>query len=146
MSTAPKVKLLTQPTDVIYSTLFEGDMTWLLPKITSFPIRLFGFFLVVGLFQIFWKYWKRIKVLYSYKLGGDEFQWENKLVPRSGTYLCSMQGNKCRIMTIERRSPPSEKWWIKLQLDFIRFSFLIEIYNSSPLQSYKPYSRSSSQS
>ena len=45
-STTPKVKLLTQPTDVIYSALFKGDTTRLLPNITSFPVRLFGFFLL----------------------------------------------------------------------------------------------------
>ena len=30
--------------DVIYSALFEGDTTRLLPKITSFPVRIFMFF------------------------------------------------------------------------------------------------------
>ena len=53
MSTTPKVKLLTQPTDVIYSALFEGDMTRLLPKITYFPIRLFGFFIFLDFFKYF---------------------------------------------------------------------------------------------
>ena len=37
-----------------------------------------------------------------------------KLVPSSGTYLCSMQGNMCRITTLRGRSPPS-KGVIKLQ-------------------------------
>ena len=27
-------------------------------------------------------------------------KWENKLVPSSGTYLCSMQGHMCRIATL----------------------------------------------
>ena len=59
MSTAPKVKLITQPTDVIYSAMFEGDTTRLLPKITSFPVRLFGFFVVVvGFFKYFEKFEK----------------------------------------------------------------------------------------
>ena len=56
MSIAPKVKLLTQPMDVIYNALFEGDMTRLLPKITSFPIRIFGFF-------IFWTFLDILKSL-----------------------------------------------------------------------------------
>ena len=43
MSTTPKVKLLSQPMDVIYSAPFKGDMTRLLPKITSFPVWIFGF-------------------------------------------------------------------------------------------------------
>ena len=34
---------------------------------------------------------------------------ENKLVPSSGTYLCSMQGNMCRISTLGGRSPPGKK-------------------------------------
>ena len=54
-------------------------------------------------------------MLYSYRLGGDECQWENKLVPSSGTYLCSMQGNMSRITTLEGKSPPGKKWGIKLQ-------------------------------
>ena len=54
-------------------------------------------------------------MLYSYRLGGDKCQGENKLVPSSGTYLCSMQGDMCRIMTLRGKSPPSEKWGIKLQ-------------------------------
>ena len=54
MSIAPKVKLLTQPTDVIYSALFEGDMTQLFPKITSFLVRLFGFLIFfLDFFEIF---------------------------------------------------------------------------------------------
>ena len=54
-------------------------------------------------------------MLYSYRLGGDECQWEKKLVPSNGTYLCSMQGNMCRIKTLGGRSPPGKKWGIKLQ-------------------------------
>ena len=34
---------------------------------------------------------------------------ENKLVPSSGTYLCSMQGYMCRIATLRRESPPGKK-------------------------------------
>ena len=108
MSTNPKFKLLTQPMEVIYSALFEGDMTRLLPKITSFPVWIFGFLIFFVLFQIFWKDLKRIKVLYSYRLGGDECQWANKLVPSSGTYLCSMQGHMCRITTLRGKSSPSK--------------------------------------
>ena len=33
----------------------------------------------------------------------------NKLVPSSGTYLCSMQGNMCRISTLRGRSPPGKR-------------------------------------
>ena len=33
----------------------------------------------------------------------------NKLVPRSETYLCSMQGYMCRISTLGGKSPPSKK-------------------------------------
>ena len=33
---------------------------------------------------------------------------ENKLVPSSGTYLCSMQGYMCRIATLEGKSPPGK--------------------------------------
>ena len=54
-SIAPKFKLLTQPMDVIYSALFEGDRTQKLPKITSFLVHLFGFLIFFGLFQIFKK-------------------------------------------------------------------------------------------
>ena len=108
MSTAPKVKLLTQPTDVIYSALFKGDMNRLLPKITSFLVWLFGFLIFFGLFQIFWKAWKIIKVLYSYRLGGDECQWKNKLVTSSRTCLCWMQGHMCRIVTLRGKSPPGK--------------------------------------
>ena len=48
-------------------------------------------------------------------LGGDECQRESKLVPSSGTYLCSMKGNMCRITTLGGKSPPSKKLGIKLQ-------------------------------
>ena len=34
---------------------------------------------------------------------------ENKLVPISGTYLCSMQGYMCRISTLGGKSPPGKK-------------------------------------
>ena len=34
----------------------------------------------------------------------------NKLVPSSGTYLCSMQGYMCRISTLGGKSPPGKKW------------------------------------
>ena len=43
-STTPKVKLITQPMDVMYSAMFEGDITRLLPKITSFFVWIFMFF------------------------------------------------------------------------------------------------------
>ena len=33
---------------------------------------------------------------------------ENKLVPSSGTYLCSMQGYMCRIAKLGGKSPPSK--------------------------------------
>ena len=32
----------------------------------------------------------------------------NKLVPRSGTYLCSMQGYMCRISTLRGKPPPGK--------------------------------------
>ena len=34
---------------------------------------------------------------------------ENKLVPSSGTYLCSMQGYMCRISTLGGKSPPGKR-------------------------------------
>ena len=43
--------------DVIYSALFEGDMTRLLPNITSFLIWRFGFLI----FLDFFKYLKSLK-------------------------------------------------------------------------------------
>ena len=101
--------------DVIYSTLFEGDTTWLLPKITYISCLTFWFFDFFALFQIFWKYWKRQKVLYSYRLGGDKCQGENKLVLSNETYLCSMQRNMCRITKLGGKFPPSKKWGIKMQ-------------------------------
>ena len=58
MSTAPKVKLLTQTMDVIYSALFEGDKTRMLPKITSFPIRIFGFLIF---FWDFFRYFENLE-------------------------------------------------------------------------------------
>ena len=33
----------------------------------------------------------------------------NKIVPSSGTYLFSMQGHMCRIVTLGGKSPPSKK-------------------------------------
>ena len=48
-------------------------------------------------------------MLYSYRLGGDECQAENKLVPSRGTYLCSMQGNIFKIVTLGGKSPPNKK-------------------------------------
>ena len=33
---------------------------------------------------------------------------EKKLVPSSGTYLCSMQGYTCRIVTLGGKSPPGK--------------------------------------
>ena len=41
--------------DVIYSVLFEGNTTQLLPKITSFLVRLFGFFIFLDFFKYFEK-------------------------------------------------------------------------------------------
>ena len=58
--------------DVIYSALFEGDTTRQLPKITSFLVQIFGFFILFGFFQIVKKLEKGIKLIYSYRLGGDE--------------------------------------------------------------------------
>ena len=71
MSTTPKVILITQPMDVIYSALFEGDVTRQLPKVISFLIRLFMFF------YFFWTFFrlkrlKKNKSDYSIQLGGDE--------------------------------------------------------------------------
>ena len=51
---------ITQPMDVIYSAMFEGDTTRQLPKITSFLVQLFGFLNFFGLFQLFEKLEKRI--------------------------------------------------------------------------------------
>ena len=34
---------------------------------------------------------------------------ENKLVPSSGKYICSMQGYMCRISTLRGKSPPGKK-------------------------------------
>ena len=59
-------------------------------------------------FKYFEKLEKGIKLLYSYKLRGDECQGANKLVPSSGTYLCSMQGHMYRITTLGGKSPPSK--------------------------------------
>ena len=35
-------------------------------------------------------------------------KWVNKLVPSSGTYLCSMQGHMCRITTLRGKYPPDK--------------------------------------
>ena len=48
-------------------------------------------------------------MLYSYRVGGDECQGTNKLVPSSRTYLFSTQGHMCRIATLGG-SPP----WVKI--------------------------------
>ena len=37
--------------DVIYIVLFEGDTTQHLPKITSFLVRIFGFFIFLDFFN-----------------------------------------------------------------------------------------------
>ena len=66
-------------------------------------------------------------MFYSYRLGGDKCQWENKLVPSSGTYLCSMQGHVCRITTLGGKSPPSKKWGIKLQRIYKKGSSWLDI-------------------
>ena len=58
MSTSPKDKLTTQPIDVIYSALFEGNTTRLLPKITSFLVWIFGFLIF---FLDFFKYLEILK-------------------------------------------------------------------------------------
>ena len=42
-------------------------------------------------------------------IGGNECQGTNKLVPSNGTYLCSMQGNMCSIMTLGGKSPPDKR-------------------------------------
>ena len=47
-------------------------------------------------------------MLYSYKIGGDEYQWANKLIARSGTYQFSLQGHMCRIATLGGKSPPGK--------------------------------------
>ena len=41
--------------DVIYSALFEGEMTRQLPKITSFLVQLFGFLIFLDFFKYFEK-------------------------------------------------------------------------------------------
>ena len=43
-------------------------------------------------------------MIYSYRLGGYECEGEKKLVPSSGTYLCSMEGHMCRIVTLGGKS------------------------------------------
>ena len=76
-STNPKVKLTTQTIDVIYSALFEGDMTRQLVKIISFSVRIFMFF------DFFWnfsylKILKKNKGAYSIQLGGIDFCRQEK--------------------------------------------------------------------
>ena len=44
--------------DVIYSALFEGDMTWQLPKYNIFPCPAFWF---LNFFVDFFKYLKILK-------------------------------------------------------------------------------------
>ena len=51
----------------------------------------------------------------------------NKLVPSSGTYRCSMQGDMCRITTLRGKSPPSKKWGIKLQKIYIKGSAWLDM-------------------
>ena len=48
--------------------------------------------------------------------------WAGKLVPSSGTNLCSMEGSMCRITTLRGRSPPG-KGVIKLQIICKRLCF-----------------------
>ena len=64
MSIAPKVKLLTQPTDVKYSALFD-DTSQLLPKIKSFPVQLFDFLI------FFWTFLDILKSLKKNKSALD---------------------------------------------------------------------------
>ena len=47
--------------DVIYNDLFEGDMTQLLPKITSFLAQIFGFFISFWTFSDILKSLKKNK-------------------------------------------------------------------------------------
>ena len=89
---------------VLYSKAIRLDNC---QKIRSFLVRLFGF-LIFWTFSNILKSLKIIKVIYSYKLGGDKCQWENKLVPSSRIYLCSMQGHMCRIATLGGKSPPGK--------------------------------------
>ena len=58
MSTTPKVKLITQPMDVIYIALSEGNATRLLPKITSFPYRILMF---LNFFLDFFRYFEKLE-------------------------------------------------------------------------------------
>ena len=51
---------------------------------------------------------------------------ESKLVLSSGTYLCSMQGNMCKITTLGGGSPPG-KGLIKLK--HIQYSHIYKEYN-----------------
>ena len=70
MSKDPRVILVTQPMDGIYSAMFEGDRTRQLPKVTSFPICIFMFFNFFGLFRL--GRLKMNKSANSTHLGGDE--------------------------------------------------------------------------
>ena len=109
MSTAPKVKLLTQPMDMIYSALFEGDTTRLLPKITSFLVRLFGFFIFLDFFKYLESLKKNKTTLKLQTRRRQVSKWANKLVPSNGTYLCSVQGYMCRILTLGGKSLPGKR-------------------------------------
>ena len=50
--------LITQAMDGIYNSLFKGGMTQLLPKITYFLVRLFGFLIF---FLDFFKYFEKLE-------------------------------------------------------------------------------------
>ena len=62
--------------------------------------------------------------------------WERKLVPSSGTYLCSMQGILCRIRTLKGMYPLGkgiiklQKIYGRLYLDRIETSLGYMDYNS----------------
>ena len=94
--------------DVIYSALFEGDMTRQLPKITSFLVWIFGFFIFLDFFK-YLKIFKKNKIAFKF-IDKEEMsvKWENKLVPSHGTYLCLMEGYMCRIATLGGKSPLSK--------------------------------------
>ena len=106
MSTTPKFRLIIRPMDVIYSALLEGDTTNLLPKITSIPVQILCFF--CWTFSDILKILKKNKSDLQYIARRRRVSGVGKLVLNSGTYLCSMQGNMCRITTIRGRSPPSK--------------------------------------
>ena len=63
---------------MIYSALFEGDTTRQLPKITSFLVWLFGFFIFLDLFKYFEKIEKnKSGHLRSNKLSKEELRSKN---------------------------------------------------------------------